>query len=100
MERTHEYGAYIIHSLETGQPRVVYGNVANDHLIDNLPQGACVEVPCLVDRNGIQPTRVGALPPMSGSTMAGLPYTSSAARIDSCTKGWSGSVRAGFTPAR
>ncbi|HOU41124.1 MAG TPA: alpha-glucosidase/alpha-galactosidase, partial [Promineifilum sp.] len=63
VERTHEYGAYIIHSLETGQPRVVYGNVANDHLIDNLPQGACVEVPCLVDRNGIQPTRIGALPP-------------------------------------
>ena len=69
VERTHEYGAYIIHSLETGQPRVVYGNVANDHLIDNLPQGACVEVPCLVDRNGIQPTRVGALPPHLAALM-------------------------------
>jgi alpha-galactosidase len=69
VERTHEYGAYIIHSLETGQPRVVYGNVANDHLIDNLPQGACVEVPCLVDRNGIQPTRVGALPPQLAALM-------------------------------
>src|SRR5690606_30743110 len=44
---SHEYGSLIIHSLETGVPRVVYGNVANHGLIDNLPQGACVEVPCL-----------------------------------------------------
>lgn len=63
VERTHEYGAFIIHSLETGAPRVIYGNVANDSLIDNLPAGCCVEVPCLVDRNGIQPTRIGLLPP-------------------------------------
>ena len=42
---------------------------ANDHLIDNLPQGACVEVPCLVDRNGIQPTRVGVLPPQLAALM-------------------------------
>ncbi len=60
---SHEYGAYIIHSLETGIPRVIYGNVMNYGLIDNLPQGCCVEVPCLVDRNGIQPTRICALPP-------------------------------------
>ncbi len=57
-----EYGAGIIHSIETGTPRVVYGNVANDGLIENLPAGACVEVPCLVDGNGVQPTQVGALP--------------------------------------
>jgi alpha-galactosidase len=69
VERTHEYGAYIIHSLETGQPRVIYGNVANHCLIDNLPIGACVEVPCLVDKNGIQPTRVGALPPQLAALM-------------------------------
>ncbi len=61
--RSHEYGSLIIHSLETGQPRVVYGNVANRGLIDNLPSGCTVEVPCLVDKNGIQPTRIGALPP-------------------------------------
>jgi alpha-galactosidase len=61
--RSHEYGSLIIHSLETGQPRVVYGNVANNGLIDNLPGGCTVEVPCLVDRNGIQPTRIGSLPP-------------------------------------
>ena len=58
-----EYGALIIHSMETGQPRVVYGNVANRGLISNLPEGCCVEVPCLVDGNGLQPTAVGALPP-------------------------------------
>lgn len=63
IERSAEYASLIIHSLETGQPRVIYGNVRNDHLIDNLPQGCCVEVPCLVDRNGVQPTRIGSLPP-------------------------------------
>jgi alpha-galactosidase len=62
-ERSHEYAAGIIHSMHTNQPSVIYGNVANRHLIDNLPQDCCVEVPCLVDRNGIQPTRIGALPP-------------------------------------
>lgn len=69
VERSHEYGAYIIHSLETGQPRVVYGNVPNNHLIDNLPYDACVEVPCLVDKNGVQPTRIGALPPQLAALM-------------------------------
>jgi alpha-galactosidase len=63
IERSAEYASLIIHSMETGQPRVIYGNVRNDELISNLPTGCCVEVPCLVDRNGIQPTRIGALPP-------------------------------------
>jgi alpha-galactosidase len=63
VERSHEYGALIIHSMTTGEPRVVYGNVANRDLITNLQPGCCVEVPCLVDGNGIQPTRIGALPP-------------------------------------
>jgi alpha-galactosidase len=58
-----EYAADIIHSMETGTPSVVYGNVPNHGLIDNLPAGCSVEVPCLVDRQGVQPTRVGALPP-------------------------------------
>jgi alpha-galactosidase len=65
LQLSGEYGALIIHSLETGQPRVIYGNVENRELIDNLPQGCCVEVPCLVDHNGVQPTRIGALPPPS-----------------------------------
>ena len=63
VERSHEYGALIVHSLTTGKPRVVYGNVANRGLIANLQQGCCVEVPCLVDGNGIQPTRIDDLPP-------------------------------------
>jgi len=66
---SHEYGARIIHSLETGVPRVIYGNVKNDGLIDNLPRECCVEVPCLVDGNGVQPTRIGALPPHLAALM-------------------------------
>ncbi|MGX9901162.1 family 4 glycosyl hydrolase [Arthrobacter sp. SA17] len=57
-----EYGASIINSIVTGTPSVVYGNVPNDGLIGNLPESACVEVPCLVDANGVQPTAVGDLP--------------------------------------
>jgi alpha-galactosidase len=62
-ERSQEYGSLIIHSMETGTPRVVYGNVPNHGLINNLPQGCCVEVPCLVDKNGLQPTKIGMMPP-------------------------------------
>ncbi len=69
VEHSGEYGSLIIHSIETGQPRVIYGNVPNDNLIDNLPPGCCVEVPCLVDRNGLQPTRVGSLPPQLAALM-------------------------------
>ena len=62
-ERSQEYGSLIIHSMETGTPRVVYGNVANHGLIDNQPEGCCVEVPCLVDKSGLQPTKIGMMPP-------------------------------------
>jgi alpha-galactosidase len=62
-ERTHEYGSYILEAIATNQPTRINGNVPNRGLIDNLPQGCCVEVPCLVDANGIQPIVVGALPP-------------------------------------
>ncbi len=62
IRRSVEYGSLIIHSLETGTPRVVYGNVANSDLIENLPSGCCVEVPCVVDKNGVQPVRVGRIP--------------------------------------
>jgi len=62
IERSLEYGSLIIHSLETNQPRIIYGNVQNDGLIDNLPDGCCVELPCLVDGNGIRPTKIGPLP--------------------------------------
>jgi alpha-galactosidase len=67
--QSHEYGAYIIHSLETGQPRIIYGNVMNDGLIDNLPQESCVEVPVLVDKSGLQPIKVGTLPPHLAAMM-------------------------------
>jgi len=71
LRRSEEYGALIIHSMETDQKRVIYGNVPNDGMpgskgalsIANLPANACVEVACLVDRNGIQPTLHGPLPP-------------------------------------
>ena len=66
---SHEYAPEIIHSLETGTPRVVYGNVPNDGLIDNLPAGCCVEVPCLVDKNGVQPTKIGPLPAQLAAVM-------------------------------
>ena len=58
-----EYGSQIIYSLETNTPRVIYGNVVNDGLITNLPEGCCAEVPCLIDAGGVQPTAVGKLPP-------------------------------------
>jgi len=67
--RSHEYGSLIIHSLETGTPRVIAGNVPNKNLIDNLPQNCCVELPCVVDKNGIQPTRIGSLPPHLAALM-------------------------------
>ncbi len=60
-----------IHSMATGQERIEYGNVRNDGLIDNLPDGCCVEVPCRVDSSGVHPIPVGALPPQC----AALNYT-------------------------
>jgi alpha-galactosidase len=62
-ERTHEYGSFIVEAIETHQPTVIAGNVPNTGLITNLPAGCCVEVPCLVDSRGIQPTVIGAMPP-------------------------------------
>jgi alpha-galactosidase/6-phospho-beta-glucosidase family protein len=63
ISRSVEYGSTIIHSMVTGQPSVIYGNVPNTGLIDNLVEGCSVEVPCLVDQQGIQPTHIGKLPP-------------------------------------
>lgn len=63
LRRSDEYGALIIHAEQTGTPLRINGNVSNDDLITNLPDGACVEVPCLVDRTGVHPCVVGDLPP-------------------------------------
>ncbi|MNE43512.1 Alpha-galactosidase [compost metagenome] len=62
-QRSHEYASYILEAIETDVPYTIGGNVLNTGLITNLPAEACVEVPCLVNRNGISPTYVGDLPP-------------------------------------
>ncbi len=62
LARSSEYGAQIVNAMAGGEPCVIYGNVPNTGLITNLPPDACVEVPCHVDRNGVQPMHVGALP--------------------------------------
>lgn len=63
LRRSEEYCARIIHAMETDEPFLLHASVLNHGIIDNLPWGCCVEVPCLVDRNGIRPIRVGPLPP-------------------------------------
>jgi len=61
-ERSREYASYIMEAMETNKPFKFGGNVINNGLITNLPQNACVEVPCMVDKSGVVPTFVGALP--------------------------------------
>lgn len=60
--RSVEYCSYVLEAHETGRPFRLQGNVRNDGYISNLPQGCCVEVPVYVDREGLHPLRVGALP--------------------------------------
>jgi alpha-galactosidase len=60
--RTHEYGSMIIEAVVTNRPAHINGNIPNDGFITNLPYGCCVEVPCLVDSNGVQGTVVGDMP--------------------------------------
>lgn len=61
--RSNEYAASIVHSMETGEPSVIYGNVRNTGLLPGLPDDCCVEVPCLVDRTGVHPVAVLDYPP-------------------------------------
>jgi alpha-galactosidase len=61
-QRTHEYGSFIIEAMETNQPTRINGNVPNHGLIMNLTDGCCVEVPCMVDSNGVQGVFFGSLP--------------------------------------
>ena len=70
-ERSLEYGSRIIEACETGAPYKIYGNVQNTKLITNLPENACVEVPIMVDENGLHPCFVGDLP----DQLAGLNMT-------------------------
>ncbi|MBM3190483.1 MAG: alpha-glucosidase/alpha-galactosidase, partial [Chloroflexi bacterium] len=62
-ERSHEYCSYILNAMETNVPFVFNGNVANDDLITNLPRNSVVEVPIMVDAEGLHPCHVGDLPP-------------------------------------
>jgi alpha-galactosidase len=61
LQRSTEYASYIVEAVETNRPAVIHGNVLNEGLIDNLPQGGCVEVPVLVDGMGLHPTHFGPL---------------------------------------
>lgn len=62
-ERSNEYASRIMEAIVTGNIFKIGGNVLNTgHLITNLPEEACVEVPCLVDGYGVHPCHVGALP--------------------------------------
>ena len=61
-ERSKEYASRIMEAIVTDKPYKIGGNVLNNGLITNLPDDACVEVPCLVDGDGIHPTYVGRLP--------------------------------------
>ena len=61
-KRSREYASHIMEAIVTNTPYSIGGNVLNTGLIDNLPSDACVEVPCLIDSDGIHPTHVGRLP--------------------------------------
>ncbi len=69
IKQSREYAASIINSLATGEPSVIYGNVLNKDLIDNLPADCAVEVACLVDRNGVQPVKFGPVQPQLAALM-------------------------------
>ena len=60
--RSKEYASHIMEAITTGNPIKIGGNVINHGCISNLPPEACVEVPCIVDKNGVTPTYVGDLP--------------------------------------
>ena len=61
-ERSREYASYIMEAVVTNNPYKIGGNVINKGAIENLPADACVEVPCMIDGNGVNPCRIGRLP--------------------------------------
>src|SRR5579872_4016749 len=63
VSKSREYASSIMNSIWTGEPSAIYGNIRNNGCIASLPDDCAVEVPCLVDAGGVQPTRVGPLPP-------------------------------------
>ena len=62
-ERSDEYACRIMEAMESGRATVINGNVPNEGLVDNLPEGSCVEVPILIDELGFHPMKVGEIPP-------------------------------------
>ena len=61
-ERSNEYASSIMDGISNNNSVVVYGNVINDGLIENLPSSCCVEVPCIIDSKGFHPQKVGKIP--------------------------------------
>jgi len=61
--KSHEFAAEMMNAIATGTPYIAYGNLPNRGQVPQLPMGAAVETPCLVDANGVQPTTVTGIPP-------------------------------------
>ncbi|MFA6109550.1 MAG: alpha-galactosidase [Candidatus Latescibacterota bacterium] len=86
LRRGHEYAAAIANAWVGGEPYKFNGNVTNDRLIDNLPQGCCVEVPVLATRNRLEPIRVGSLPPQC-AMLTGLSAQIEMMTVEACLTG-------------
>ncbi|MHC4716846.1 MAG: family 4 glycosyl hydrolase [Planctomycetota bacterium] len=83
--RSVEYCSYIIEAVVTGKPFKFMGNVRNEGYVDNLPDGACVEVPTYADDTGLHPAAVGALPPQCAAacmTNVNVQVLTAAAALD------------------
>jgi len=74
LQRSSEYASFIVEAIEANCPSMIYGNVLNRGLIDNLPAGGCVEVPVLVDGGGLHLTHFGPLPPQLAALDAAHMY--------------------------
>ena len=69
IKRSHEYASYIIDAIVNNNKFIVYGNVMNNGLIENLPSNCCVEVPCIVNDKGFYPQKIGRLPEQLSALM-------------------------------
>ena len=69
IKRSHEYASYIIDAIVNNNKFIVYGNVMNNGLIENLPSNCCVEVPCIVNDKGFCPQKIGRLPEQLSALM-------------------------------
>lgn len=86
LERGHEYASSIINALMGGEPFSFNGNVANTGLIDNLPTGACVEVPVWASRKGFEAVRIGMLPPQV-AMLTGITAQLEELAVEGCLSG-------------